>query len=143
MDPKNEKALVRAINKISEQGLVREFLQKRLKTSKKSLNRLSDEELTKLLLKQKEGVPASIFKTKLNPLEAITRYLKQKNKKITEIAKLLNKKPSAISRAYKNSKNKKFTIKKTKFYIPLSEFGTPKLSILETVVKYFRDKNLK
>ena len=144
MDPKKEKALVRAINKISEEGLVREFLQKQLKTSKKSLNKLSDEELTKLILtKKEEGIPVSIFKTKLHPLEAITRYLKKQNKKITEIARLLNKKPSAISRAHKNSKNKKFQIKKTKFYIPLSEFQKPKLSILETIVQYLRNKNLK
>ncbi|MBD3304572.1 hypothetical protein GF343_05490 [Candidatus Woesearchaeota archaeon] len=94
-------------------------------------------------MKKEEGIPVSIFKTKLNPLEAITRYLKQKNKKNKEIAELLNKKPSAISRAHKNSKNKKFVIKKTKFCVPLSEFKKPKLSILETVVQYLRKNNHK
>lgn len=143
MDPKKEKALLRAVNTVFEEGLVREILKKRIKTSGKTINPISDEELTKLIRTKKEGVPISIFQTKLHPLEAITRYLKKQNKKNKEIAELLNKKPSAISRAYKNSKNKKFAVKKTKFYVPLSEFRKPKLSILETVVNYMRNKNLK
>ncbi|MBD3304571.1 hypothetical protein GF343_05485 [Candidatus Woesearchaeota archaeon] len=67
LDSKKEKALVRAINKISEQGLVREFLQKQLKTSKKHLNKLSDEELTKLILTKKRGYPCFYIQNKTKP----------------------------------------------------------------------------
>ena len=72
------------------------------------------------------------------------RYLKEKqNKKINEIARLLGKNPPAISLAYKNSLTKKFIPKKTNIHIPLSEFqNNQKLSILEILVQYLRNKNL-
>ena len=109
------------------------------------------EELIKLIHEKNEKhienikIPSSIFTTKLFPLESIVRYLKEKqNKKINEIAKTLNKNPSAISLAYKNSLTKKFIPKKTNIFIPLSEFqNNPKLSILEIIVNYFKNKNLK
>jgi len=86
-------------------------------------------------------VPISVFNTKLSPLEAITRYLKEKqNKKINEIAKLLGKNPSAISLAYKKASSRKFDFKKTDFFIPLRKFEKNRdLSILEIIVKHLKE----
>lgn len=109
------------------------------------------EELKKLIHEKNKKpienikIPLSIFTTKLSPLESIVRHLKEKqNKKINEIAKTLNKNPPAISLAYKNSLTKKFIPKKTNISIPLSKFqNNPKLSILEVVVNYLRNKDFK
>ncbi|MFH1972939.1 MAG: hypothetical protein ABIJ18_05700 [archaeon] len=105
-----------------------------LKTQKISRNEL----LEKL---SGEKIPITIFTTDLFPLESIVFYLK-KNHKTNEIARLLNKSPSAISLAYKKAKTKKFKIKETKIYIPLSEFNS-KLSILEVAVYYLRRQDMK
>ncbi len=137
MSSEKELKLVKeAINKISKEDLVRFILDNK---------KISKEELLNLMQQSLEQVPLSIFTTKLHPLEAITRFMKEKARKRTnEIACILNKRPSSISEAYKNSRTKKFKIKKTGIFIPLSEFkSNPKLSILEVVVQYLRNKNLK
>jgi len=117
---------------------------------KKILEEISKEELIRFILqrleeKEKEKVPISIFSTDLSPLEAIVRYLKEKqNKKISQIAKILNKNVSSISTAYKNARSKKFVYKEEKLWIPLSEFkDNPQLSILENVVRFLRNKGMK
>ncbi len=87
---------------------------------------------------KRNSIPLRIFTTKLSPLEAVTRYLKEElHFGINQIAKKLGKKASAVSLAYKNSKKKTFVIKQTKIFIPLSEFEKyHKLSILEIIVQY-------
>ncbi len=122
--------------RITHEDLVRFILKKENISEKEFFETISKE--------QKNNVPITIFKTELSPLESITRYLKENlNKKINEIARILNKKPSAISLAYKNSKLKNFKIEKTDIFIPLSEFqDNQKLSILEIVVQHLKNKNL-
>ena len=93
----------------------------------------------------RENIPVTIFDAKLFPLEAAARYLKDNlQKTTTETSRILNKKPPAISAAYKKSQSKKFIIKKTEIYIPLAEFqDNPSFSILETVVYYLKNKRLR
>lgn len=117
-------------------------------TKKELINIISsDPKYKKIILKEikEDKIPLSIFNAGLSPLESITRYLRENLKKrTTQIAKLLNKKLPAISLAYKNSLSKQFIIRKTNIYIPLSEFqDNPKLSILEVIVQFFRNKDLK
>lgn len=136
-------------------GLTKEELASLIlnKSTKKELinliiNRISiDSKYKKTILSKikEDKIPISIFNAGLSPLESITRYLRENLKKrTTEISQHLNKKLPAISLAYKNSLSKKFTPKKTDIYIPLSEFqDNSKLSILEVIVNYLRNKNLK
>ena len=125
MDPKKEADVVKeALQAIDKEDLVR-FILERLES------------------KEVEKIPISIFKTSLSPLESITRYLKERHKTISQIAKLLNKQPASISQAYKSSQLKDFNVEKTDIFIPLSEFTRqPKLSILEVVVSYLKKQNL-
>jgi len=94
---------------------------------------------------KKNSIPLTIFTTKLSPLESITRYLKEElHKGINQIAKMLGKKTSAVSLAYKNAKKKTFLIKETKIFIPLSEFEKYHgLSILEIIVQYLLKQHYK
>lgn len=150
MPSKKEFKLVKeSLSKIPKEDLIR-FILEHGQVSKKELLDLKQQAL--------EQVPLTIFTTKLSPLEAVTRFMREKTKKRTnEIASILNKRPSSISEAYRNLKAKKFRIKefkikefrakgskikKTDIFIPLSEFQHhPKLSILEVVVNYLRKEN--
>ena len=93
----------------------------------------------------REKIPVTTFTTQLFPLEAAARYLKDNlQKTTTETARILNKKPPAVSAAYKKSQPKKFIIKKTDVYIPLAEFkDNPSFSILEIVVHHLKNKRLR
>ena len=88
----------------------------------------------------KEKIPLTIFNSGLSPLESIVRYLKEtKLQRTSSIAKLLSKTQSAISLAYKNSLQKEFSFKPTKYVIPINIFSQNKhLSILEAVVFYLK-----
>lgn len=115
-----------------------------------AISNLSKEEIVRLLLgklgeQQEESIPVAIFESNLSPLEAITRYLKDnRGKKINQIAKLLNKQPSSISEAYKNSQAKPCKFNEAGITIPLSEFERQKdLSILEILVSYLKSKNMR
>ena len=119
--------------------------EKQIELVEEAIKGISKEDLLRLLLQKLDSeagdnIPVSIFLTKLSPLEAVTRYLREtQDKKINQIAKLLNKQPSSISEAYKNSQAKRFDVKKTDIFIPLSEFEKhTTLSILEVVVIYLK-----
>jgi len=94
---------------------------------------------------QEESFPATIFSLELSPLEAASRYLKDiKKKSINKIAKILSKHPSAISTAYKNSKEKNFDFKQSEIQIPLSIFSENKeLSISEATSIFLIEKGMK
>ena len=126
-----------------------------MKENIKGLDGITKEDLIRFILEHKHGksienkkqqieIPVSIFNTKLFPLEAITKYLKEnQKKKINEIAKVLGKNPSAISLAYKKANLKKFNFKKTTLFIPLQKFRKNKnLSVLEIVVNHLRNNKL-
>lgn len=113
---------------------------------RQALSKISKEDIIEFIKsREEEGIPISVFNTGLAPLEAATRYLKDKlNKRVNEIARILNKNPSSISNAYKNSKNKKFSPKKAELAIPLLEFKkNPNLSILEVIVRYLRSRGMR
>jgi hypothetical protein len=113
------------------------------------LRRKSKEELIKIILNEyqnKEVIPTSIFCGETSPLESVTKYLREYQKKSNiEVARLLNKNPAAISLAYKNSINKKIgEIVSDSENIPLKEFSENNgLSISEVLTIYLRGKNWK
>jgi len=90
-------------------------------------------------------IPVNIFKEDIGAAESISRYLHDKKKlKFSEIAKLLNRNQRTIWVNYNNSlKNNKIEFKEDGTMIPVNVFSDRRLSILESVIKYLRDKGLK
>lgn len=98
-------------------------------------------------LKKEYFIPLSLFKTKLAPLETVTKFLIENNLTIKDISIILNRSPKTIWQAYSSSKkkySKKFTIKQEQFSVPISIFSNRKLSILESLVSHLKEvQNLK
>ncbi len=94
-------------------------------------------------------MPVGIFKEKIGAAESLCKYLKEnKNMKFNEISKVLNRDRRTISTNYKNAcKRKKEMIEveetKEKISIPIKIFSNRKLSILENLVYYLREKGHK
>tara|TARA_Y100000034_G_C6710439_1_gene313791 strand:- start:106 stop:627 length:522 start_codon:yes stop_codon:yes gene_type:complete len=113
---------------------------------KKTLKKLCDEEkldLAQLInyfneVKRDISIPLFIFCNKLNPMEAICKFLKE-NKTLSnkEISVLLNRQEGSVWASYKRSKlKKKFVDKVDNYNIPLSIFSDRSFSILESLVFY-------
>lgn len=112
--------------------------------------KITNYDLLDLLLKKKpetqpEMIPVSIFdNTELSALEAITKYMKENLYFGSgKIAKLLNRNISTISSTYIKAKKKlpaEFAIGDSKFFIPISEISTRKFSVLESIVKFLKEK---
>jgi len=114
--------------------------------------RLNSEDIIELLLnkeliEQSEAkIPVSVFKNNnLSPLETITKYLKEELMLSNhEIAILLNRSDSSIWITYRNASKKlssSLDIKDSVFNIPVSVLRKRKLSVLESVVKYLKEKH--
>lgn len=96
-------------------------------------------------LKQEINIPTTIFTKKLSPLEAITKYLHENQElKYPKIAEILQRDSKTIWQAYKNAAKKqkqKIKPEEAEHTIPASIF-TKKLSILEAITKYLKEKGL-
>ena len=93
-------------------------------------------------------VPLEIFSSEeLGPLEAVVKYMGENLKmKYNEIAIELNRNENTIRSSYKRAvekQKKKFTIKKSGRKISLEEFNIKGLTILESLVNYFKEKGMK
>ena len=111
--------------------------------TKEKLHLNGVELLTKKIEIKETLIPANIFSEKLSSLETIAKYLKEnlglKNK---EIAKITKRSAKTIYQAYNSAKekfDKKFEIKESKFYIPISALTNRKLGVLESVVKFLKE----
>lgn len=120
------------------------------------LNQIAD------LLKNKEkyvSVPVGLFRSKLGPLEALVRYLKDVLEyPFCETAKMLSRDETTIWTSYSNSMKKSdkvivdldmkdisfedLKVKKGELIVPLSLFSERRLSILETLCMYLRENFL-
>ena len=94
-------------------------------------------------LEKKYSVPDYIFTKKLTLLESVVKYLKE-NLRLSykEIAELLNRDQRNIWQICHSAKQKfpsKFSVKKSKFMIPVSVLADKKFSALESVVAYLKD----
>jgi Mn-dependent DtxR family transcriptional regulator len=112
--------------------------------------KLSNYDLIDLLLKKRieahpDMIPVSIFDNKeLSCLEAIAKYMKENLYFGSgKIAKLLNRNISTISSTYLKAKKKmpsEFVVKESKYFIPLTEISNRKFSVLESIVKFLKEK---
>jgi len=107
-------------------------------------------DLIDLLLKKKvetahDMIPVSLFNIKeLSALEIIVKYMKENLYFGSgKIAKLLNRNISTISSTYIKAKKKfspEFLIEDSKFFIPIEEISSRKFSVLESIVKFLKEK---
>ena len=98
---------------------------------------LSNDELLSYL--DESLIPISIFNTKLAPLQALVKYLKENlNYNYNKISKDLNRNYQTIRTTYITTPKIKISIS-SKFFISLSLFKKNKFSILETLVSYLKD----
>jgi hypothetical protein len=91
-------------------------------------------------------VPISIFKEKDGAAEILTKYLRENLLlKFSEIAKLIKRDQRTVGINYKNAvKNKrKIKLKKSSATIPIEIFSNRKMSILESIIFYLREKEFK
>ena len=108
---------------------------------------LSQTDLINLITEEEEFlIPLSVFSSKLGPLQALVKYLKEElNLRYNKIASLLNRDNKVIWVSYKEAKKKlaeRFKLKDEPYFIPVSVFGNIKLSILENLVCYMKEKGI-
>jgi hypothetical protein len=93
------------------------------------------------------SIPITIFTNKLGGLEGLVKYLKE-NIGMTyhEIAEITNRNDRTIWTAYNKSVKKqptKLIVKQTLVFVPVSILKNRKLTILEAVIVYLKDKGMK
>ena len=106
---------------------------------------------TKLLrtIKAREGIdiPVTIFSKKLGALESIVKYMKENlGMNYREIAKELGRDERTIWTSYKKANEKQkepIKPKETKINIPASAFENKKLTMLESIIIYLKQKGFK
>jgi len=114
----------------------------------KSLKRHLDRKMKKLFavkMSERVSVPIDIFGKDIGAAEALAKYLKEnKEMRLSEIAKVLNRDQRTVGVNYRNASKKmkeKIDVKeKGALTIPLRELSDRRLSILESVVYYLREK---
>jgi len=99
------------------------------------------------LIRKEINIPITIFSKELGALESLVKYMKENlNMNYHEIAKELNRDERTIWTAYKKAKEKQkepIKIKETDISIPLSIFKDRKLTILESIIIYLKEKEMK
>ncbi len=97
-------------------------------------------------MKEKRGdllIPVSIFNRKLGSLESIVKYIKEIGLCYSEIAVLLNRDQRTIWNVYKKANEKHpigFELEKSVISIPSSVLKNRKLSVLEALSVFLREK---
>jgi len=98
-------------------------------------------------IREKIGIPLDIFKQEIGAAESLTKYLKEnKELRLNEIAKLLNRDQRTIGTNYRNSikkKKEKIELRGKQINIPIETFFDRRLSISESLVYYLKEKGLK
>jgi hypothetical protein len=92
-------------------------------------------------------IPTTIFSKKLGALESISKYMKE-NLGISyhNIAELLNRDERTIWTSYNKATEKQkesIEVKTTEIFIPISVLNNRELTILESVINYLREKDMK
>lgn len=99
-----------------------------------------------VLFEDEMMIPATIFSTKLSPLEALVLYLnQQRGMRLSEIAGKLNRDQRTIWITLRNARNKRtgLSTSQTTTYVPLRIFSERKLSILEHLCLYLKDRGMR
>ena len=113
----------------------------------KLVSLLSDDEKQQLLrpiIKERKGIPISIFRSNLSGLEALAIYLKDiMGLSTRDVAELLNRNTSTIYTTYQNAKKKLKTeldCSDFSIEIPAAIFADRKFSVLESLAAHLREK---
>ena len=102
--------------------------------------------LDKLLTIIKEQVffSVSVLNKKLTILESVVKYLKEEKEfSLRKISEVIGRDERNIWHIYNRTRKKypkRFVIKKTKFWIPVTIFSDKKLSALEVIVSYLKEE---
>jgi hypothetical protein len=92
-------------------------------------------------------IPTTIFSKKLGALESISKYMKENlGMSYHNIAELLNRNERTIWTAYNKATEKQkepIEVKETEIFIPISVLNNRELTILESVINYLREKDMK
>ena len=91
-------------------------------------------------------IPIDVFRQDIGPSEALCKYLKENvGFNYSEIADALNRDDRTVWINYRNAANKKAAktrVRADTVYVPISVFKDRRLSVLEAVVNYFRNRGL-
>ena len=110
---------------------------------------LSSGEIMSLMEEKKAGreilVPVSVFgNDKLSALESVCKYLKEEFEfSFVKIASLLNRDSRTVWATYRNSLRnvkEKLIVTESRYFVPVSVFTNRKLSVLEAIVGYLKDR---
>jgi len=96
--------------------------------------------------KKKINIPLSIFSLEIAPAEVLCKYLREnKGLSVGEITELINRNKSSVSINYKNAVNKiREKIKEDRdLSVDISIFSNRRLSILESIIKYLKEKGFR
>jgi hypothetical protein len=109
---------------------------------------ISKEEIVKVLTqKSKENIPAAIFTKELGGLEALCKYMKENlSMSYHEIAIELARNDRTVWTAYKKAAEKqkeRIKAEGCEIFIPASIFKNRSLTVLEAMIVYLKEKNLK
>jgi hypothetical protein len=100
---------------------------------------LDDAELLYLVRKASRSVPVGIFCGGCSPLEAIVRHLRDRGLSYSDIGRQLKRDPRVVWQTHRVAKDKLLG-KADGLLVPLSVFSGSRLSILESLVTYLRQK---
>ncbi len=112
-------------------------------------HRMKEGEIKRLFIKKPKKeisqilIPVYLFKNRgLSSLGIIVKYLKENaGLKYCEIADILKRNDRTIWTTYKNSLKKypkKFSLKKTRLFLPVTVVQNRELSVLEAIVSYLK-----
>jgi DNA-directed RNA polymerase specialized sigma24 family protein len=88
-------------------------------------------------------IPVIIFRQKIRPAEALCKYLKENlGLRYSEIAKIINRNDRTVWINYRNAigKMKEKIRTDRKMSVSINIFSDRRLSILESIVKYLKEK---
>jgi parallel beta-helix repeat protein len=96
---------------------------------------------------EKIAIPITIFTKKLGALESLSKYMKENlGMSYHKIAELLNRDERTIWTAYHKSLTKqkgKINVIETSIFIPISVLNNRKLTVLESLILYLKQKDMK
>lgn len=92
-----------------------------------------------LISASEPSVPLSIFVTRLSPLQALVRYLRETSHTFHEIAKVLNRSEKTVWASHHQSANLPFSFSEGGLTIPIGRFATREFAPLETLVIYLAE----
>ncbi len=109
--------------------------------------RTSKKEVLKLIREKENNIPITIFSNKPGALESLVKYMKENlNMNYKEIAEKLGRNERTVWTSYSKATKKMkepIKIKKTEASIPLSKLRNKNLTILESLIKYLKEKGMK